>query len=65
MVGDQVRGCLGDAQVKDLDCARPLTGGNFTGALGNLLGIVRAGNQNADRPVENLVHPVQHQILVV
>ncbi|HYH76724.1 MAG TPA: hypothetical protein VD841_04390 [Arthrobacter sp.] len=65
VVGDQVRCGFGDTQVKDLDRAGTFAGGHFAGALGNLLGIVRAGYQNADRTVENLIHPVQHQILVV
>ncbi len=65
VVGDEVRGGLGDPKVQDLDVARALTGGHLAGALGHLLGVVRACDQNADRTVENLVHPVQHQILVV
>ncbi|UZX05204.1 hypothetical protein F8G81_23400 [Arthrobacter sp. CDRTa11] len=65
VVGDQVGGGLGNAEVQDLHRAGALTRGYFAGALGNLFSVLRAGNQNADRTVENLVHPVQHQIVVV
>jgi hypothetical protein len=65
VVRNEVRGGFGDAKVKDLDTAGTLTGSHLAGALGHLLGVVRACDQNADRTVEHLVHPVQHQILVV
>jgi hypothetical protein len=65
VVGNEVSGCFGDAEVKDLHTAGTLTGSHLAGTLGHLLGVVRAGDQNADRTVEHLVHPVQHQIMVV
>jgi hypothetical protein len=65
VVGDEVGGGVGDSQVKDLDVAGALPGSHLAGALGHLLRVVRPCYQNADRTVENLVHPVQHQILVV
>jgi hypothetical protein len=65
VVGDEVRGCFSYAKVQYLDSAGPFTGGNLTGALGNLLCIPGSGNQDADRPVQDLVHTIQHQIVVV
>ncbi|NUP60519.1 MAG: hypothetical protein HOQ06_13750 [Pseudarthrobacter sp.] len=65
VVGDEVGGSLGDSQVQDLNSTGTLAGGNFPGTLRNLLGVLGSGHQDADRAVENLVHTVQHQIVVV
>jgi hypothetical protein len=65
VVRDEVGGGFGDAKIEYLDAAGTLPGSNLAGTLRNLLRVVRACNQNADRPVEYLVHPVQHQIMVV
>jgi hypothetical protein len=65
VIGDEVRGSLGDAQVQNLDRSGAFPGGNFAGALCNLLRVVRSGNQDADGTVKYLVHTIQHQIVVV
>ncbi|MCY1249109.1 hypothetical protein D9M72_626130 [compost metagenome] len=65
MVGDQVGGGIADAKVQDLHISGPLPGGNLAGALGDLLRIVRTRNEDAYRPVEDLVNAIQHQIMVV
>ena len=38
---------------------------HLAGALGHLVGVSRAGNEDAHGAVEHLVHAVQHQILVM
>jgi hypothetical protein len=65
VVGDEVSGGGGDAEVQHLDVPGTLPRGNLPGALGNLFSIVRPGNQDADRTVKYLVHTIQHQIVVV
>ena len=56
---------VADAEVKDLNAARPFARGDFAGALGHLLGVARPGDEDAHGTVEHLVHTVQHQILVM
>ncbi|QDY89717.1 hypothetical protein E7Y32_05395 [Arthrobacter sp. UKPF54-2] len=41
------------------------SGRHLAGALGHLVGVPRAGDEDAHRAVEHLVHSVQHQILVM
>jgi hypothetical protein len=65
VVGDQVRGSLGDGKVKNLNSSRTFAGSHLAGALRHLLGVVRSGNQDADGSVKYLVNTIQHQIVVV
>jgi hypothetical protein len=65
VVGDEVCGGVADAKVEDLHTAGPFPSSHLAGALGNLVGVVRAGHEDADRPVQHLVHTIQHQILVM
>jgi hypothetical protein len=65
VVGDEVRGGIADAEIKDLYASGAFPGGHFTGALSHLVSVVGAGHQDADRPVEHLVRTIQHQILVM
>jgi hypothetical protein len=65
VVGDQVGGGIADTEVQDLDTSGAFTGGHLTCTLGHLVGVALPGDQNADWTVENLVHTIQHQILVV
>jgi hypothetical protein len=45
--------------------SRALPRGNFAGALCYLLGISGTRNEDADGAVEDLIHAVEHQILVM
>lgn len=65
VVGDEVGGCLAHAEVQDLDGAGTFPGGYFAGTLGNLFGVAGSGHQYADGTVQDLIHTVQHQIVVV
>jgi hypothetical protein len=65
VVGDEICGGVADAKIEYLHTAGPFPGGHLAGALGNLVGVVRAGHEDADRPVKHLVHTIQHQILVM
>jgi hypothetical protein len=65
VVGDEVRGAVADAEIEDLDMPGPFPSGYLAGAFGDLLGVSGAGHEDADRSVEDLVHAVEHQILVV
>jgi hypothetical protein len=65
VVGDEVSGGLADAQIQDLNAAGAFASSHFTCALGYLFGIAWTGDQNADWTVENLIHTIQHQVLVV
>ncbi|PNI08774.1 hypothetical protein CXX84_09300 [Arthrobacter sp. AFG7.2] len=65
VVGDEVGGSLAHAEVQDLDSAGTFAGGYFAGTLGNLFGIAGSGHQNADGTVQDLIHTIQHQIVVV
>ncbi|MDI2023867.1 hypothetical protein PJL18_04416 [Paenarthrobacter nicotinovorans] len=65
VVGDQVRGVFADAEVQDLDVPGALPCGHFAGALGNLFGVSGTGNKDAHGAVEDLVHAVEHLILVM
>jgi hypothetical protein len=65
MIRDQVRRPVARAQVEDLNSDMPLARGHFPGALRELLRIVRAGNKDAHRPVEDLVDSVEDQIAIM
>ncbi|MBD1541263.1 hypothetical protein G9E11_03140 [Arthrobacter sp. IA7] len=65
VVGDQVGRGVADTKVQNLHVPGALPRGHFAGTLSHLIGVVRAGHQDADRTVQHLVHTVQHQILVM
>ena len=63
LVGDEIRVAVRDAQVQDLHAAGTLARGDLAGAHGSLAGILRGGDEDTDRSVEDLVHAVEHQVL--